>query len=208
MTLPTDANNVLKAAMSGQQPSTSDYNTLTQAVQGDPQANNVMNLVRQAHVANIVQDSGTLTGKKFVGGLSALPTALNAHTAEKTALAATMAGAAIEGGAGHLISYSPEAVLALAGVAGAARIADKLTGARSPAGRFVSNFADGTTPVRQTVPAPQVPVSPSVAPSGPNSWRCGDVAAPMMSTVYPSTVPLFQPQRLFPCNLFRVALAP
>ena len=57
--LPTDANNVLDAAMNGQQPSARDYTNLQNAVQGDPQAANLMNLVRQAHVADIVGNSGT-----------------------------------------------------------------------------------------------------------------------------------------------------
>jgi hypothetical protein len=151
VSLPTDADNILNAAQRGQQPSVKDYATLDSAVQGDPQAANVMNLVRQAHVADIVKGTGSLTDEKFVGGASSLPTLLNSHTAEKAGLAALMAGAAIEGGAGHLITYSPEAIAALAGVAGAARLADKLTGARSPAGRFVENFADGQTPVRLNV---------------------------------------------------------
>jgi len=166
--LPTDANNVLNAAMSGKQPSDSDYAMLRDAIKGDPQGANVINLVRQAHVANIVKGSGSLSHDKFVGGLSSLPTLLNAHTAEKSGLAALMTGAAIEGGAGHLITYSPEAMAALAGIAGAARIADKLTGARSPAGRFVRNFADGNTPVREAVPAPQPSPRAAVGPTGPS----------------------------------------
>ena len=164
--LPTGANNVLDAAMSGLQPSARDYATLSQAVQGDPQADNVMNLVRQAHVADIVQNTGTLTDKKFVGGLSSIPTALNAHSAGKSALAA-MGGAALEGGVGHVMAYSPTVLTALAGGAVAARLADRLTGARAPAGRFVSNFADGTTPVRLPQPAPQVSQAPSVSPTSP-----------------------------------------
>jgi len=176
VSLPTDAENILNAAQRGQQPSAKDYATLTSAVQGDPQAANVMNLVRQAHVADIVKDTGSLSDKKFVGGASSLPTLLNAHTAEKAGLAALMAGAAIEGGAGHLITYSPEAIAALAGVAGAARIADKLTGARSPAGRFVENFADGQTPVRLNAPQPQQP-APVVRP-GPTGPRIAPAATP------------------------------
>ena len=170
--LPTDANNVLDAAMNGQQPSARDYTNLQNAVQGDPQAANLMNLVRQAHVADIVGNSGTLTSKKFVGGLSSVPTALSAHTVGKSGLALLAAGA-LEGGAGHVIAYNPSVLAALAGVAGAARIADRLTGARSPAGRFVSNFADGTTPVRLPQSAPQVsqgpqgPQGPFVSPTGP-----------------------------------------
>jgi hypothetical protein len=176
VSLPTDADNILNAAQRGQQPSAKDYAALTSAVQGDPQAANVMNLVRQAHVADIVKDTGSLSDKKFVGGASSLPTLLNAHTAEKAGLTALMAGAAIEGGAGHLISYSPEAIAALAGVAGAARIADKLTGARSPAGRFVDNFADGQTPVRLNVTQPQQP-APVVRP-GPTGPRIAPAATP------------------------------
>ena len=194
--LPTDANNVLNASLDGQSPTPRDYATLSQAVQGDPQADNVLNLVRQAHVANIVADSGTMTGSKFVGGASSLPSLLNTHTAEKAGLAALMAGAAIEGGAGHLIAYSPQAIAALAGVAGAARLADKLTGARSPAGRFVSNFADGTTPVRQTVRAPQVTSGPPVSPTGPKIPQAPTPWGPELPAASPVVNPLDLPKEV------------
>lgn len=165
--LPTDANNVLDAAINGQQPNNRDYATLNRAVQGDPQADNVLNLVRQAHVADIVESTGHLSDDKFTGGISGhVGAALTGHNVGKTALYAG-AGAALEGGAGHVIAYSPEALSALAGATVLARMADRLTGARTPAGRFVSNFADGTTPVRQNVAAPQVPPGPSVSPTGP-----------------------------------------
>ena len=165
VTLPADASNTLDAALKGQPPTDREYATLGQAVQGDPQAANVMNLLRQAHVADIVGNSGTLNDKKFVGGLSALPTALTAHDASKSALAAG-AALALEHGAGHIIAYSPEVATAMLGITAATRLADKLTGARAPAGRFVSNFADGTSPVRETVPA-QAPVGVPVSPTGP-----------------------------------------
>lgn len=222
VTLPTDANNVIDAAMSGLQPNARDYATLSQAVQGDPQAGNVMNLVRQAHVADIVQNTGTLTDKKFVGGASSISTALSAHSAGKSALAA-MGGVALEGGIGHVMAYSPEVMTALAGGAVAARLADRLTGARAPAGRFVSNFADGMTPARLpqpiTTPAPVAPITrpgptgPTIAPP-PAPWANGPQPQPAPAPFTPRPVaggtmltPQIQATMAARANLAKIAAA-
>ncbi len=168
VSIPIDANNVLKAALNGQMPNENDYSTLSSAIQGDPQADNVINLVRQAHVADIVKETGHLGDNTFTGGVSShVGAALTGHNLAKTALVGVGA-AALEEGAGHLIAYSPEIMAMLAGGTALARLGDKLTGARSPAGRFVSNFADANTPTRITVPpAPQAPGAAAPGPTGP-----------------------------------------
>jgi hypothetical protein len=189
VTLPVDADNALKSVMSGQQPNARDYTTLQAAVAGDPQADNVMNLVRQAHVADLVGDTGYHHGGKFTGGVSGLfGHILTGEHIAKSAMVG--AGAAtFEEGAGHLIAYSPQVISTVAGLSALAKLADSVTGARSPAGRFVRNFADGTTPVRETVPAPQAAPSPSVPPTGPRisqaptPWGSGTSSGPVAPAV-------------------------
>lgn len=167
--LPPDASNILKSTAGGKMPTDADYNTLKAALGNDPQAPNILNLMQQAHAAQIVADTGHLGGGKFTGGLAtAVGSKLTGETIGKTAMVAA-GGAALEGGAGHLIAYSPEILTALGGATALARLADNVTGARSPAGRFVSNFADGNTPVRvdpTLPPAPQAPTASLNAPLG------------------------------------------
>lgn len=195
--LSPDVHNILDAAANGHQPSQGDYATLATAFKGDSQAENLLNLVRQSHVADIVNSTGTITHNKFVGGLSSIPTALSVHGAAKTALVAG-AGAAIEGGAGHLIAYSPEVMTTLAGLSALARASDSITGARSPAGRFVSNFADGTSPVRVApqAPTPAAPITPT-APLNPPIGGFGQPWGPTPLSTVPS-VPQAPPAPMSP----------
>ena len=165
--LPVDAHNVLSAALKGQQPTPGGYTTLAGALQSDPQGANVLNLVRQAHAADIFSGLGNISGDKFTGGIaSRVGSMLTGEHVGKSALAMGM-GALAEGGAGHIIAYSPEAIGAVAAATALSRLADSVTGARAPAGRIVSNFADSTTPIR--LPQPVAPTAaPAVAPtSGP-----------------------------------------
>ncbi len=213
--LPTDASNVLDAAMKGQQPTARDYGTVQNAVAGDPQAANVMNLLRQAHVADIVGDTGHQINGKFTGGISGeVGAALTGHNVGKTALYAA-GGAALEGGAGHVMAYSPQVLGALAAATALARMADRVTDARTPAGRFVNNFADGTTPVRQAPPAPQAPSGPSVGPTGPKiapaptPWGKGPPAPPQSRPVAGGSIipPAIQAQMASQANLAKLAAA-
>lgn len=197
VTLPVDANNVINSALKGQQPSAHDYATLENAVRGDPQADNVMNLLRQAHVADIVKNTGSLSEGKFSGGITgAVGAQLTGEHAAKTALVG-LGGAAFEGGAGHLIAYSPEIMGALAAAKTMASMADHITGARAPAGRFVKGFADGSTPVRAVVPQAPAPVAPivnRVGPTGPSvplpatPWGV-QRAAPAVTPTLPKVLP-------------------
>jgi hypothetical protein len=221
-TLPTDAQNVLKATLNGQMPNQRDYGILGNAVQSDPQGANLMNLVRQAHVADIVENSGHLSDDKFSGGIASHITGmLTGHNVAKTGLVA-LGGAALEGGAGHLIAYSPEVMAGVAGAGALARLADNITGARAPVGRFVRNFADGTTPVR--LPAPQAPQPPPTAPvarpgpTGPSvpptatPWGNGPSPVATGTTIPPVAggsilTPAVQQQIALRANLAKIAAA-
>lgn len=163
--LSPDAQNIITSTKAGRMPTDADYATLKSELANDPQAPSVLNLVQQAHVAKIVEGTGNLTGTRFSGGLApALEGHLTLANAVKTAGVTALAGHA-----GHLITYSPELMVGLAGLSGLARLSDSVTGAGSPMGRFTRGFADdGATPVRSPV-APQAPVpgQPPVGPTGP-----------------------------------------
>ena len=66
--LPTEAQNILSAARAGNQPTPGDYAKLKAALANDPQGANVINLVQQAHAADIFGDTGAHHDGKFVGG--------------------------------------------------------------------------------------------------------------------------------------------
>jgi hypothetical protein len=183
--LPVDANNVLTSAMKGQRPTRGDYATLQSAIAGDPQAPNVMNLLQQAHAADIFQNSGYLSGDKFTGGIGGFAKHfISGEHVGKTALAVT-AGALAEGGAGHVIAFSPEALTAAAGVGALGRLTDNLTGAQAPAGRIIRNFADGSGQVRLNPPA-QAPGAQTAAPVSPTGPKIAPLAQPWANAPAPT----------------------
>lgn len=157
-----EASNIIKSTTAGRMPTEADYNTLKTALGNDPHAAPVLDLIQQAHALQIVKDTGHLSDKTFSGGLaSSIGAKLTGENIGKTAMVAA-GGAALEGGAGHLIAYSPEILAATAGLTGLARLSDNLTGARSPMGRFTRGFADdGATPVRSLA-------APAAAPAAPD----------------------------------------
>lgn len=160
VTLSTDSTNILKSALGGTMPSPGDYAKLKSEIAADPQGPNVINLIQQAHAADIFGDTGYHGNGKFTGGLSgAFKHVLTGENVLKSGIAG-IGGAALEGGAGHIIAYSPEVLAAAAGGSVLGRYLDNITGAQAPAGRIVRNFADGQTPVR-------LPVAPQPAPTGP-----------------------------------------
>ena len=163
--LSPEATNIIKSTTAGRMPTAADYTTLKTALGNDPNAAPVLDLIQQAHALQIVKGTGTLSDGAFSGGLGhSLAHHLTAENITKTALVA-----AIGGEGAHLIAYSPEMLAGLTGATALARLSDNITGAGSPMGRFASNFADGTTPVRvaPTVPlAPQAPTAPLNAPLG------------------------------------------
>ena len=176
--LPTDAQNILHAAMTGDQPTPGDYTKLKAALANDPQGPNVVNLVQQAHAADILGDTGYHHSGKFTGGgAGALGHALTGEHVTKTALVGLIGGEA-----GHLITFSPEMLSAAAGALVGKRLLDNMTGAQAPAGRIVRNFADGQTPVRLAPPTPQQPEAPGptinpVLPGLPRPWSSPQTVA-------------------------------
>jgi hypothetical protein len=183
--LSQDANNILNNALDGQRLTKGDFNALQSAMGDDPQANNVMNLLRQNHVADLVARTGNISNGKFTGGVA--PYVGHKLSGENLLKTLLIAGG-VEGG--HLIGFSPEAMGAIgAGYVGLNAI-DRFTGANKPGVRFMNKFADGQTPVRLDVPqpAPQAPTGPSVGPTGPkiplapSPWGNGATQAPTPAT--------------------------
>jgi hypothetical protein len=179
--LPVDAQNVLNAAMAGQLPTKSGYATLEAAVANDPQGANVVNLVRQAHAFDVLNESGHHAGGKFTGGLGgAFKHILSGEHVAKSALVG-IGAAAFEEGAGHLIAYSPQVLGAAVGGAAFARTLDNITGAQAPAGRFVRNFQDPSVPIRQAVPQSPIAQAPQAEPSPfPRPVAGGKGSLPML----------------------------
>lgn len=163
-TLPTDALNILDNAQKGKLPTVKDYSTLSDALQNDPAGPAVINLVREAHAAELVKGSGNYGDGKFTGGIGpalAKVTGLSGHNTARSMLAAL----AVEHMGTHMFAASPAVVgVGLAGLA-AARGISAVTGSHSPAQRFVNKFGDDTG-VSRAAPIP-APASPAVGPTGP-----------------------------------------
>lgn len=197
--LPTDAQNILHGAMTGKMPTPGAYDTLKSALASDPQGANVVNLVQQAHAADILGDTGNHYNGKFTGnGAGALGHALTAEHATKTALVA-----AIGGEAGHLITFSPEMLAAAAGATVGKRLLDNMTGAQAPAGRITRLFADGgQTPVRLNVPQTPPNNPPNNGP-GPSPFGGPPMAGGPGTT--PMLPPAIQAQMALRANLAKQA---
>jgi hypothetical protein len=162
-----EASNILKYVKEGKTPTQADYDTLKTSLAGDPQANNILNLVQQAHASQIVKGTMNLRDGRATGGISsALEHFLNPKDIVKTAGVAAAASLGV-GSLGHLITYSPEMLGGLTAASLGGRVLDSVTGARAPVGRFASNFADGTSPVRMGVQTPQPAPTPPGVPTGP-----------------------------------------
>jgi hypothetical protein len=161
--LSTDAMNTLQAIKKGNNPTAAEWQHLETSLGQDPMAPAVMNLARQSHVATMVRDSGSVKDGKLVGGIATkVGEYLTPHAAGKAALASLAA----EHAGAHLIAYSPEILATLAGAYGAGRVLDSATGRASPAGRFVSRFADNSGSIR-TNPPPAPPPQPQGNPGQP-----------------------------------------
>lgn len=200
VTLPVDADNALSSALKGQHPTAGGYDTIARAIKGDPQADNVLDLLRQKQAASIIEDTGINHNGKFRGGIgSHFSHILTGENIGKTGLVAA-GGALLGEGAGHVIAWNPGVLAGAAGATVLAKMLDHLTSAASPAARLVKNFADdGATPVRLgTVPPPPPPapspvVTPNAAPLHPPLGGPGQPfgRAPVgaVPTVPPAPVP-------------------
>jgi hypothetical protein len=178
-----DVHNELAAASKGEDLSTDNANTLKRINEGGTASNSeltalaseaspdTVHLARQAMLSAKLKKMGTITDDKFTGGLSGAMEKLR-PIANPTGTVAALGATALAGHAGSLGmlgTFAPQAVGAIAGAYGGARMLDKLTGARSPAQGFTDKFADANVPVRApaAVPAQPAPVSTSVPQIAP-----------------------------------------
>lgn len=163
VTLGPDAENAFNSLKSGASPSAREMDAIKAAVQGDPAAQQVLELARDSHAMSVLKGTGKQHNGAFVGGLATKVASLGGLTTHGTtkAIAATLAADTL---GSHLITYSPAMLGALGGAYGAGYLVDKVTGNRSPVNRFVQRFSDPSKGVR-----PQAPVLPQVSqsPSGP-----------------------------------------
>lgn len=163
-TLAPEVSNTLARASEGGKVTDKELSQLTSAVQGDPQAENILHLVRQAQVADRLSTMGSNVDGRFVGGMSgAMEKGIPMIRKPLPAIAAAgMSLAGLHGLPGFIGMYAPAAVGGIGAAYGGARMLDKLTGARSPANRFAQKFANPNAPVRMTPPAPPAaPVPPT-----------------------------------------------
>jgi hypothetical protein len=134
-------------------------------------------LARQAHVINMLSQRGTSSGGRFKGGISSrMERVVNPVRAGAVGLGSLIAS-------GHFPAigiYAPQALAALGGAYGAARVMDSFTGARSPVGQFANKFSNGQGVRPETVqPNPDDRRSitgPRIPPASPGPW--GSPAAP------------------------------
>lgn len=156
VTLDADATNAFDAVKDSNRPTKAELGHIERVVRGDPRAQNILELTRDVHALDVLKRTGVFNGDKFTGGISSgvqKVTGVNPHMALKTAGAAL----AVDAFGSHLIAQSPTALAVLLGTVGAARATDKLTGARSPANRFVNRFSDPSQGVRNLPDAPAAP---------------------------------------------------
>jgi hypothetical protein len=180
VTLSPDAQNAFDSIQSGKKPTAREYDAIKQSVQSDPRGQQVLDLARDAHMMTVLKGTGRVKGEAFVGGAAtklASSMGLTQHGLAKGALAAL----AVEHFGSHLIAQSPAALAALGGTYLAARGLDKLSGARSPAQRFVNRFQNPTQGVRTPqAPLPTTPTRPTgpVVPPAPTPWGVEPPAPP------------------------------
>lgn len=167
----TDVHSELAAATKGETLSQDNTNTLSRINSGDKVSPSevtalageatpdTMHLARQAMLSRELRASGNISDDKFTGGLGGAMENLGPIKSPfKTA--ATTAAAAIAGhaaGFGTLGAIAPVVLGGVAGTYGLARMADKLTGSRSPAQSFQDRFGGTDAPVRLDAPTAPVP---------------------------------------------------
>jgi hypothetical protein len=170
--LSPEATNALTRAAEGTA-TKGDYKTIADAAPG---SEGVINLARQANVVKLLERQGSRSNGKFKGGLSTKMENQLRIIMNPLGTATTLGGAALA--SAHLPSvgmYSAPAIGTAVGAYGAARAMDHLSGARSPANRFMQKFADGETQVRpDPVAAPEPergsPTGPKIAGTAPRPW--------------------------------------
>lgn len=159
-------------------------------------------LMKQATLLRKLEGQGTHKGGKFKGGLGASMEEMGIRLLKNPAAHVTAGGltyAGLSGGAATLFGYTPAAMATLGGAYGGARAIDKMTGARSPAKRFVEKFSDGKTPIR-AAPTPQAPATPAQAPT-PMPWGRPQPAPTGPRIAQPAPAPVTPPTPINPLAL-------
>jgi hypothetical protein len=172
--LSLDTTNALDRALSGTATKV-DFSHIADTTAQDPSSARVVALARQAGVMNKLLGQGVVENGDFKGGIAAK---IGRHTGiNPVKVAAVTGGGLVAHGLFPAFGiYSAPAVSALGGGWALARGIDRLSGARSPANRFVEKFANGSgvrpdvvTPA--TAPsAPGSPTGPKIAPMPPSPW--------------------------------------
>jgi hypothetical protein len=162
----TDTHNAFNRAADGTA-TKADVSHIADVTAQDPASSRVVALARQAVVMNKLLDQGVFRNGQFKGGIAAR---IGEHAVlSPTRAAAISAGALAAHGAFPAFGiYSLPALGAAAGGWAVARGIDRLTGARSPANRFVEKFANGNG-VRPDVVTPPAPPQTPVVPPSPGS---------------------------------------
>jgi hypothetical protein len=205
----TDVHSELADATKGEVLSQDNTNTLNRINKGDKVSPtevkalaeeaslDTMHLARQAMLSKQLRDSGNISDDKFTGGIGgAMENLPLIRTPVKTLLgtgAAAIAGHAGLGTfAGTIGAVAPAALAAMAGVYGAGRMIDRLTGSRSPATSFTDRFGGTEAPVRlDTLPTADDPsaagaaFNPSAGPWGARGEQGIPTVAPPQDAVAP-----------------------
>lgn len=171
--LSTEVKNALNRAQKGN-PLTSDDLAVIDASNAPDAAKR---LAREATVIESLLNQGSTQGGRFKGGLSGKLDDSLRVLKNPTAVGATAGlGAVLGSGAGgvtgaFVVPALPALGATLAGY-GALRALDRFTGARSPAKRFVDQFADSSKPIRPQDSAQgddeALPLGPWNQPARPN----------------------------------------
>lgn len=199
----TDVHSELADATKSEALSQDNTNTLSRINKGDKvsptevkaladeASPDTMHLARQAMLSKQLRDQGTLSDDKFTGGIGgAMENLPIIRTPIKTALTAggaTLLGAMGIPGVAHAIgAVAAPVAAAAAGVYGAGRAIDRLTGQRSPAQAFTDRFGGTDAPVRLDAPAPAPdPYNPSAGPWGARGAQGIPDVAPPQEAVAP-----------------------
>jgi hypothetical protein len=167
-----DVHTELAAASKGEDLSQDNANTLKRINDGakaspgevaalaDEASPETMHLARQALLSAQVKKLGDFSDDKFTGGISSKMEKTLRPIYNPTGTAAAVGAGLVghAGGLGMLGTFAPQALAAIYGSYGAARILDKLTGARSPAQGFTDRFGGTDTPTRFEPPVQEQPL--------------------------------------------------
>jgi hypothetical protein len=169
-TLSPEADNSLVALQRGEKISKAEVQRIKSETAGTPDGDNVGFLAHSLHVADLMAERGGHSNRGWAGGVSGVMDKNLGFLLNPTRLAGGAAATAL---GMHLLGTSnPLFGASLAGTYGVARVADGITGMRSPAKTFAQHFADMNAQLRKpttpTPPPPPAPPTPGPAqPWGP-----------------------------------------